>query len=204
MALGAEHLSPYQLTIEAGTPFDRAVRRGQWSPPDPDLGARLFETTQAVLGRQGFEAYEVSNHARGEGARSRHNLIYWRGHDYAGVGPGAHGRLTLDGERLATRTPDRAGDYLRQVGERGIGWSLGERLSPRQAAEERLLMGLRTDEGVELAQLTTLGLNADHPAVIDLVDAGLVRLAADRLAATASGRLVLDRITSQLALAETA
>jgi len=204
VALGAEHISPYQLTIEAGTAFDRAVRRGQWAPPDPDLGARLFETTQAILGRHGFHAYEVSNHARGEAARSRHNLIYWRGHDYAGVGPGAHGRLTLDGERFATRTADRVGDYVRQVVETGVGWSGRERLSPRQAAEERLLMGLRTDEGVALAQLAPLGLGADHPAVADLTDAGLVRIGSGRLAATASGRLVLDRITSQLALAQPA
>ena len=91
---GAEHLSPYQLTIEAGTAFDRAVRRGRFAPADPDLAARLYETTQAVLEAEGFDAYEVSNHARGAAARSRHNLVYWRGEDYVGAGPGAHGRLT--------------------------------------------------------------------------------------------------------------
>jgi len=204
LALGAEHVSPYQLTIETGTAFDRAVRRGRWAPPDGDLGAGLFETTQAVLGRHGFHAYEVSNHARGVAARSRHNLVYWRGHDYAGVGPGAHGRLTLEGQRIATRAADRIGDYVRSVKETGTGWAAREPLSPGQAAEERLLMGLRTDEGVEMAQLGPLGLRAGHPAIVDLARAGLVRLDGGRLIATTAGRLVLDRITAELALAETA
>src|SRR5204863_7995332 len=91
--LGAEHVSPYQLTIEAGTAFDRAVRRGTFAPPDEDQGVDLYETTQAVLEAAGFEAYEVSNHARGAAARSRHNLVYWQGLDYVGAGPGAHGRI---------------------------------------------------------------------------------------------------------------
>ena len=201
LALGAEHISPYQLTIEAGTAFDRAVRRGRWTPPDDELGAALFETTQAVLGGRGLHAYEVSNHARGEAARSRHNLIYWRGHDYAGVGPGAHGRLTLDGGRVATRAADRVGDYLRGMAE-GTGWAGREVLDAREAAEERLLMGLRTDEGVALAQLEPLGLHAGHPALTELTGAGLVRLQAEALIATPAGRLVLDRITAQLAGAD--
>jgi len=100
--LGAEHVSPYQLTIEAGTAFDRAVGRGLFRPADDETGAALYETTRTVLEAAGFEAYEVSNHARGEAARSRHNLVYWRGQDYVGAGPGAHGRLTLDGVRTAT------------------------------------------------------------------------------------------------------
>jgi putative oxygen-independent coproporphyrinogen III oxidase len=196
---GAEHVSPYQLTIEPGTAFDRAVGRGQWTPPDHDLAADLYETTQAVLEAAGFEAYEVSNHARGEAARSRHNLVYWRGEDYAGVGPGAHGRLTLDGRRIATAAHRRIGAYVAAVRDTGAGWSDTDTLTPEQTAEERLLMGLRTVEGVAFAELRPLGLTAAHPAVADFAGAGLLRIAGHRLIATPAGRLVLDRLTADLA-----
>jgi oxygen-independent coproporphyrinogen-3 oxidase len=198
LALGAEHVSAYQLTLEPGTPFDRAVRRGRWAPPDPDLAAALYETTQDVLGDAGLPAYEVSNHARGPAARSRHNLIYWRGGDYLGVGPGAHGRITGDGAaRWATLTPSRAADYVAQVEAAGCGLAERTRLTPVEAAEERLLMGLRTVEGVGLAELVAL---APHPATVrELVDAGLLQPSPERLIATAAGRAVLDRITLDLA-----
>ena len=110
LALGAEHLSPYQLTIEAGTAFDRAVKRGTLVPPAEHLAAELFDVTQETLTAAGFTAYEVSNQARGQAARSRHNLVYWTGADYVGVGPGAHGRLTLDGARTATFSQARPAD----------------------------------------------------------------------------------------------
>jgi oxygen-independent coproporphyrinogen-3 oxidase len=200
-SLGAEHISPYQLTIEDGTAFGRAVRRGQWTPPDPDTAAAMFATTQEVLTARGFEAYEVSNHARGEGARSRHNLAYWRGHDYVGVGPGAHGRLTLNGVRTAVRAAARPADYLREVRESELGWAEREALSERQAAEERLLMGLRTLEGVALAELRPLGLERGSPKLAELGEAGLIRLDDGRLIATADGRLVLDRVTLELTTA---
>jgi putative oxygen-independent coproporphyrinogen III oxidase len=116
LALGPEHVSPYQLTIEPGTAFDRAVRRGRFAPPDDELAADLFEVTQAVLEAAGLHAYEVSNHARGEAARSRHNLVYWRGEEYVGVGPGAHGRLQLGGMRHATAAPARPADYIATAG----------------------------------------------------------------------------------------
>src|SRR5262249_4543003 len=141
--LGAEHLSPYQLTIEAGTAFDRAVRHGRFTPADPDLGAELFETTQATLEDLGFHAYEVSNHARGEAARSRHNLVYWRGWDYVGAGPGAHGRLTRQGVRCATVGELRPAQYIARVASGGVGFAELEALTPREAAEERVLSGLR-------------------------------------------------------------
>ena len=201
IALGAEHISPYQLTIEAGTAFDRAVRRGQFVPPNEEAGADLFETTQEVLSAHGFDAYEVSNHAKGAAARSRHNLVYWRGEDYAGVGPGAHGRLALDGRRTATRAASGIGDYIRRVAETGVGWEEREALDPRQAAEERVLMGLRTDEGVEMAALGPLGLAEDHAALGDMTGAGLLKVTDGRLIATASGRLVLNRIVTELATA---
>jgi oxygen-independent coproporphyrinogen-3 oxidase len=197
VALGAEHISPYQLTIETGTAFDRAVTRGAWVPPDPDTGAALFGVTQSVLQAEGFEAYEVSNHARGEAARSRHNLIYWQGQDYVGAGPGAHGRITQAGVRHATRAAARPADYIARVGETGVGFVEREILSPREAAEERLLSGLRIAEGVPLADLAAL--EVPPGKIADLVALGLLAADPARLRATPAGRLVLDRLTTELA-----
>lgn len=194
--LGAEHVSPYQLTIEPGTPFDRAVRRKAFTPADPDLAAQLYETTQAVLTAQGFCAYEVSNHARGDAARSRHNLVYWRGQDYLGVGPGAHGRMTHNGRRIATETARSIPAYLAHVARTGAGVDAREVLTPVQAAEERLLLGLRVDEGVYLGDLEPLRL----ARLADLRDAGFVAVKGGRLFATAQGRPVLDRVIAELAL----
>lgn len=200
-AMGVEHVSPYQLTIEAGTAFDRAVKRGRFIPVAGDLGADFYDATQETLSGEGFEAYEVSNHARGEAARSRHNLVYWRGEDYVGVGPGAHGRLALDGARTATAAHGRVEDYVGAVEATGLGWASREQLSPREAAEERLLMGLRTSEGVGLDEVAAIGLSAGAPPVSELSQAGLLDVAGVRLVATAAGRLVLDRLTAELATA---
>ena len=186
--------------MEPGTAFDRAVRRGRWAPVDPDLAADLYDVTQAVLGRAGFDAYEVSNHARGEAARSRHNLVYWRGRDYVGAGPGAHGRLTLaGGARVATAAEPRVADYVARVRATGVGHPAPEALDARAVAEERLLMGLRTTEGVGFEELCALSLTADAAQVLDLADLGLVRADGGRLTATPRGRLVLDRLTAELA-----
>lgn len=201
IALGAEHLSPYQLTIEAGTAFDRAVKRGTLVPVAEDLAAELFDVTQQVLTDHGFTAYEVSNHARGQAARSRHNLVYWRGQDYVGVGPGAHGRLTLEGARTATFAAARPADYIAKVAETGLGWATREALTGQQAAEERLLAGLRIEEGVSFAEIAALALTPVHPEVLDLIGAGLLAPDPDRLRATPAGRLVLNWVTSRLALA---
>lgn len=199
--LGAEHISPYQLTIEAGTAFDRAVARGTLRPPGPDAAADLFDVTQAVLESAGFEAYEVSNHARGEAARSRHNLVYWRGLDYVGAGPGAHGRLTLEGVRHATEAAARPADYITRVTETGAGFITDEPLSPLEAAEERLLSGLRIDDGVPFAELAALNLTPAHPEVAHLTDLGLIAPDPLRLRATPQGRLILDHLTGRLATA---
>jgi putative oxygen-independent coproporphyrinogen III oxidase len=195
--LGAEHLSPYQLGIEAGTAFDRAVRRGLFTPMDADAGADLYDATQAVLQGLGFEAYEVSNHARGMAARSRHNLVYWRGLDYVGAGPGAHGRITVEGVRQATVAAARPADYIARVEAQGVGFASRETLSPREAAEERLLSGLRVSEGVPLAELAALAIAPQK--IADLVELGLLVDDPQRLRATAAGRLVLDRLTGELA-----
>ena len=195
--LGFEHVSPYQLTIEPATAFGRAVARGAWSPPDEDLAAALYETTQSVLEAAGFDAYEVSNHARGLAARSSHNLHVWRGGDYLGLGPGAHGRLTLDGVRTATVAHRRIGDYVAGV-RVGSPWTERAALSPAEAAEERVLLGLRTVEGAALADLGTLGRSPDTGPLADLLASGFLALSGDRVAATARGRPVLDGVLKAL------
>ncbi|WP_426009919.1 radical SAM family heme chaperone HemW [Caulobacter sp. DWR2-3-1b2] len=198
LAHGPEHVSPYQLTIEQGTAFDRAIGRGRMVVPDQDLAASLFETTQIVLEAAGFDAYEVSNHAQGPAARSRHNLVYWQGHDYVGAGPGAHGRLSLDGGKLATTAHRKVADYIRAVAQTGVGFER-EVLTPLEAAEERLVLGLRIDDGVAFAEIAALALSPDTPKVKSLVEDGLLADDPTRLRATRPGRLVLDRLTGTLA-----
>ena len=194
--LGPEHISPYQLTIEPGTAFDKAVGRGAFAPVDPERAALLYETTQAVLTEAGFSAYEISNHARGATARSRHNLVYWRGEDYLGVGPGAHGRLTLEGSRIATETVRSAAAYIAGVRETGTGLAVRDALNPVEAAEERLLLGLRVDEGVPLEDLAALPL----ARLGDLEAGGFVQVQGGRMIATSRGRPVLDRVIAELIL----
>lgn len=194
---GFEHISPYQLTIEPGTAFGRAVARGAWAPPDEDLAADLYEATQSILGRAGFEAYEVSNHARGRVARSVHNLHVWRGGDYLGIGPGAHGRLTLDGVRTATVAHRRVGDYVAGVGS-GMPWTEQSALTPVEAAEERVLLGLRTVEGVPLALLADLQIRPVDGPLAGLIEGGFLTLSDGRVAATARGRPVLDGVLKAL------
>ncbi len=195
--MGFEHVSPYQLTIEPTTAFGRAFARGALVPPDEDAAATLYETTQAVLEAAGLDAYEVSNHARGVAARSAHNLHVWRGGDYLGVGPGAHGRLTLDGVRTATVAHRKIADYVEGVAA-GRPWIEREAQAPRDAAEERFLLGLRTVEGVEVAALPGLGLDTAAPPAADLVADGFLKIEDGRLIATARGRPVLDGVLRAL------
>jgi oxygen-independent coproporphyrinogen-3 oxidase len=197
VALGAGHLSPYQLTIEPGTAFERAVRRGRLSPPADPEAADLWEVTQDRLSAAGFEAYEVSNHARTPADRSRHNLVYWRGGDWLGVGPGAHGRLTLDGVRTGQACAARPADYIAAVG-RGEGAGEVEVLSPRDSAVERVLSGLRLAEGVGFDELGDLDLSPDAAGVRDLAAAGLLAEDARRLRVTEDGRRLLDAVLERL------
>jgi len=192
--LGAEHVSAYELTIEEGTPFHRAVRRGRLTPPDEDAGADFYQCAQETLSGLGFEAYEVSNHSKGVDAQARHNLVYWRGEDYVGVGPSAHGRLTQNGVRTALvmrRTPL---DYIAAVQRSGTGVEAKETLSSLEAARERLLMGLRISEGVDLSALDGLALDA----LPDLVAQGLMEMKGEKIRATPAGRAVLDAVTRTL------
>jgi oxygen-independent coproporphyrinogen-3 oxidase len=195
--LSFEHVSPYQLTIEPTTAFGRAVARGAWTPPDEDLSAALYETTQAVLSAAGFDAYEVSNHARGIAARSSHNLHIWRGGDYLGLGPGAHGRLTLEGARTATVAQRKIGDYLAGV-EAGAPWSEQAVLSSHEAAEERVLLGLRTVEGAALADLAMLGRSPGDAPLAALVADGFLEVTGERVRATPAGRPLLDAVLRAL------
>lgn len=194
VSLGFEHVSPYQLTIEPMTAFGRAAARGDWTPPDEDTAAELYETTQAVLTAAGFEAYEVSNHARGPAARSAHNIHVWRGGDYVGVGPGAHGRMTLEGVRTATVAHRKIGAYVAGVAE-GMPWVEREAMDELAAAEERILLGLRTVEGAPLAAFETVGA---MDRVTSLADDGFLAITGGRIVATDKGRPILDAVLKAL------
>src|SRR5262249_32243190 len=146
----------------------------------------------------GFDAYEVSNHAAGDAARSRHNLAIWHGAEYIGVGPGAHGRIVVDGVRTATRGARAIRDYVGRVAETGVGFDPGEALSAREGAEAGVLLGLRIREGVPLTELTDLGLDPDAERIATLIESGLLCIHDDRLSATDAGRLVLDRLVRDI------
>ncbi|GAB1478060.1 radical SAM family heme chaperone HemW [Paracoccaceae bacterium] len=202
LSLAADHLSLYQLTIESGTAFaDRLARGGLRGLPDEDLSVDLFDATQDICDAAGMPAYEVSNHARPE-AGSRHNLIYWRGGDYLGIGPGAHGRLTLDGTRWATEAPRAPGAWLTQVERTGAGELPRSRLSAMDHAEEYLLMSLRLSEGTSLARLESLcGTPLPLQKLSPLIELGLLRDPDGRLVTTMKGRLVLNSLLAEIAAA---
>lgn len=193
--LGLQHLSAYQLTIEEGTPFARQFRRGQIVTPDAEGAARFYELTDAITRARGLPAYEVSNHAAGAGHQSRHNLLYWRSAEWIGVGPGAHGRLMLEGARLATAAWDSVRAYVDAVAAHGVGWRSVETLDAHAAAQERLLMGLRLAEGAPISAIP----EAKRPLMSCLIADGFMELSGDRVALTARGRLVTDRIAGDLA-----
>ncbi|ANP46261.1 radical SAM family heme chaperone HemW [Candidatus Viadribacter manganicus] len=200
LALPIEHLSLYQLTIEPGTAFARRVDRGQLVTPSDDLSAELYELTQDICDAAGFPAYEISNHARTIAARSRHNLVYWQSEDWIGVGPGAHGRLGHAGARIAFEARRRPSDYLDAVKERGVGWISEAELTPQETADEVLLMGLRIEEGVELARVEALrGAPINRRALEWLTEQGLVSQENGRIRLTRSGRLLSNRIVAELA-----
>jgi putative oxygen-independent coproporphyrinogen III oxidase len=195
----ADHLSLYQLTIEDGTPFAARHAAGTLRVPDSATARALYEMTQEMCEAAGLPAYEISNHAR-PGAESRHNLLYWRGHDYAGIGPGAHSRITLNGMKralVATKSPEA---WREEVEMRGHGIASEETLSAAEAAEEYLLMGLRLAEGIDLERLASIdGRKIDAQRIGTFASEGLLMRDGDRLAATPKGRLVLERLILELA-----
>ena len=192
---GAEHLSAYQLTLESGTPMARAAQRGLFQPADGELAADFYDVTTAILAARSFTAYEVSNFARSPAARSRHNLLYWRGEAYVGAGPGAHGRVRLQGARIATETERDIRNYVDRVEREGVGWSVRTPLTAADVLEERILMGLRIDEGVALGDVERLGRDR---ALIPLVEGGWLTADAERVRATQVGRRLLDSVTGAL------
>lgn len=198
--LAVDHLSLYQLTIEDGTAFgDRRAKGGLLGLPDDDLSADMYALTQEVCDAAGMPAYEVSNHAR-PGSESRHNLIYWRGGDYVGIGPGAHGRMTLDGTRWATEAPKAPGAWLALVEAGKAGELPRTALSAMDRAEEYLLMSLRLAEGMEISRYEAMANRPlDRTRLADLDALGLARVVEDRVQVTAAGRMVLNAIIRDLA-----
>ena len=199
LALGPDHLSLYELSIEPGAAFAKAVQREEWTPMDDELSADLYELTQEMTGKAGYPAYEISNHARGPAHESAHNRIYWASGDWAGVGPGAHGRLTAAGRRIATHAEDNPGAYLKQVTAAGVGWRNEETLDPLAQARERVAMGLRVREGLALADIVELGFQPDASRIAEFESLGLLAQIRGRLALTVKGRLTADRIAAEIA-----
>jgi len=202
LALAADHLSLYQLTIEPGTAFEAPYRQGAFSLPDADAAAALYRATEEEAGRFGLLPYEVSNYAR-PGAESRHNLVYWRYGDYAGVGPGAHGRVTLADGLLATRRHRAPEPWVERVERHGHGTASEDALGPAERAREMLLMGLRLSEGVDTVRFAAraglpLAAAVDGDILAAAVAEGYLEHISARLRALPEGRLRLDALLPAL------
>jgi putative oxygen-independent coproporphyrinogen III oxidase len=204
LARSTGHLSLYQLTIEKGTPFYADHRRGAFALPEEDLAADLYELTGEMTSKAGLGAYEVSNYAR-PGQESRHNLVYWRGGDYVGIGPGAHGRLTLDAERLRTEQVPAPAGWLQAVAQDGHATRVLEQVAPTEQAEEYLMMGLRLAEGIDRAQFAQivgrpLDDCIDGAKAAALSAAGLLETDTRGLRATDAGIQRLNAIIAAISL----
>jgi oxygen-independent coproporphyrinogen-3 oxidase len=196
----AEHLSLYQLTIEEGTPFFGLHAAGKLKTPDEGLARALYDVTQEVCAQQGLPFYEISNHAR-PGAECKHNLVYWRGQEYAGIGPGAHGRLDIDGIRHAIATEKRPEAWVMRVEDNGHGVTSDELLNSEERADEYLLMGLRLAEGIDPARYQMLsGRALDEKRIQILREEGAIVVEQNgRLRVTQEGFPVLDAVVADLA-----
>ena len=206
LALAPNHLSAYQLTIEQGTNFGKLQQAGRLTLPEEDVQIGLYDITQSLCHDVGLAAYEVSNHAR-PGHESRHNIQCWQGAPYIGIGPGAHGRIDIGGQRHASIGIKQPAAWFASTSDISVSHGLAslERLSNEEVFEERLMFGLRLVAGVSFADVfknTTAPDGALGPAKIDfLIGAGLLEDRRDRLVATRSGRLVLDRLVAELLIA---
>ncbi len=200
LAEAGEHISLYQLTIEPDTPFAALHAAGKLKTPDEDTARALYDTTQEICAAHRLPAYEISNHAR-RGGECRHNLIYWRGREYAGIGPGAHGRLDIDGARHATATEKRPENWLMQVEARGHGVVSDDVLTREEMGDEFLLMGLRLAEGIDLDRYAELaGRPLDPQRIAALREHGLIETTSQgRLRVTLPGFPVLDAVVADLA-----
>lgn len=198
LSMAVDHLSLYQLTIEPGTAFgDRHARRRLRGLPDEDLATEMYEITQTLCDAAGLVAYEVSNHGR-PGAESRHNLIYWRYGDYIGIGPGAHGRITLNGQRFATEGHTLPGQWL-AAAEAGNGETGAIPISRQDQADEYLMMGLRLVEGIDPVRYRAMsGKDLPQRAIDQLKDMGLIAVDENRMRATFKGRLLLNAVIREL------
>lgn len=199
LTLAADHLSLYQLTIEPGTAFGDRFARGRLSGLiDDDLGAEMYDLTQELCMANGLPAYEVSNHAS-DMAQSRHNLIYWRGGDYAGIGPGAHGRLTLGGIRHATETELSPIGWLDRLTRDGTGESQRSVLSLREQAEEYAMMALRLTEGLDRQRFSRMnGSDFKADTLLHLEELGMIAVTPTRIRATVEGRRLLNAVLRDL------
>lgn len=204
LALASDHLSLYQLTIEQGTKFEALYRQGKFALPEDDEAARLYEKTAEIAALFGMQDYEISNYAR-PGAESRHNLTYWRYQDYIGIGPGAHGRLTLNEGLTATRRHRAPEIWAERVEQRGSGSAEECTLSPEERGREALLMGLRLREGISLDWFTART-GRDLRDCVDAVileaalEEGYLTLDRARLVATDEGRVRLEALLGALVL----
>ena len=202
VAMAGDHLSVYQLTLEKGTPFYAAHRRGGFAMPDEDTGAALYEATQEILSGAGLPAYEISNHAA-PGGECRHNLAYWRGEEYIGVGPGAHGRIADSGGVTATEQFPSPEAWLDAVARDGHGTRMERRVDAAERHDELLMMGLRLRAGVTRATFARVTGSApencfDPKALARLCDGGFLILDGDGLRATDAGRQRLDAVLAAL------
>lgn len=198
LAMAVDHLSLYQLTIENGTRFGDLYRLGKLRVPDDDAAATMYDVTQEECERAGLPAYEVSNHAR-PGAESRHNLVYWRYGDYVGIGPGAHGRLTLPDARIATETVLAPEPWLDAVDANGTGILRETPLTGEEQASEYLMMSLRLAEGTDTARYAALGGEPLLETRLDeLVNDGFLIRDTSRIRATAQGRILLNAMLGRL------
>jgi putative oxygen-independent coproporphyrinogen III oxidase len=196
------HLSLYQLTIEPGTAFYTAYTRGDWQLPSEDVSLALYETTADLLSQKGFEAYEVSNYAQ-PGFACRHNLTYWRYEDFAAIGPGAHGRLTLENKRYATKCLRAPETWLQAIHQSGHGVETIEELSSHDQLVELILMGLRLKEGIALSRFEEVSGNAfqktlDQEKVALLQEQNLLNVTDSHLKATFKGTLVLNYLVGKI------
>lgn len=199
LALDADHLSLYELTISPDTAFGLAVSRNKWAPLDENKQADLYEVTHKVTSAAGYPAYEVSNHAKDVGHRSVHNQTYWLGGDWIGVGPGAHGRLTIDGKRKATEAELKTNDYVSATAKHGVGYGRFDELSNKETARELLLMGLRTIDGMVASRIDNLTENPMNREKIRVfIERGWVRVGDGRIALTPTGWLLTDAIATEL------
>lgn len=196
---GAEHLSIYQLTIEPETPFEALFKKGSLKIPDHEQGRALWDVAQELCDAAGLAAYEISNHAR-LGAECRHNLVYWRYGEYAGVGPGAHGRIGIGDQRRATMTEKHPERWLARAESGGHGLIVNEPVSRAEQADEYLLMGLRLREGIDLVRYQELSGRPLDPAQIHVLqEHGLIETRAGLLRVTNTGFPLLDSIVADLA-----